>query len=85
MDIHTRQFDAANEAAVKGVVEEALDKYGRLDIMFANAAVVGTHKVFPEIEGTQFMQTLETNVLRSAPKNTDNIPRARLSLLSQSD
>lgn len=49
---------------MKAVVEEALEKYGRLDIMFANAAVVGAHKVFTEIEGEEFMRTMKTNVLR---------------------
>ncbi|KAI4134077.1 MAG: hypothetical protein LQ347_001828, partial [Umbilicaria vellea] len=39
VDIHTRQFDAGDEPAVKAVVDEALAKYGRLDIMFANAGI----------------------------------------------
>ena len=29
VDIHTRQFDASDEAAVKGVVDEAVETYGR--------------------------------------------------------
>ena len=31
--------------------------------MFANAGIVGTNKVFTEIEGEEFMKTLRTNVL----------------------
>ena len=48
---------------MKGVIDEALEKYGRLDIMFANAARIGTHRPFSEIEGDNFMRTLKTNVL----------------------
>ena len=64
VDIYTRQFDAADEAAMKAVVDEAVEKYGRLDVMFANAGVVGAHNIFTEIEGDEFMKTMRTNVLR---------------------
>lgn len=30
VDIHPRKFDAADEAGVKGVVDEAIAKYGRV-------------------------------------------------------
>ncbi|MCJ1245498.1 hypothetical protein MMC30_002702 [Trapelia coarctata] len=62
VDIHTRQFDASDEAAVKAVVGEVVEMYGRLDVMFANAAIVGAHKVFGEIEGEEFMRTMRVNV-----------------------
>ena len=64
VDVHARQFDAADEDAMKAVVDEALDKYGRLDIMFANAGVVGTNRIFTDISGEEFMKTMKTNVLR---------------------
>ena len=64
VDIHARQFDASDEGPLKAVVDEALDRYGRLDIMFANAGVVGAHKAFGEIGGEEFMKTMRTNVLR---------------------
>ncbi|MCJ1292300.1 hypothetical protein MMC34_003850 [Xylographa carneopallida] len=63
VDIHARQFDASDEGPLKAVVDEALDRYGRLDIMFANAGVVGAHKAFGEIGGEEFMKTMRTNVL----------------------
>ena len=63
VEVHVRQFDAADEAAMKGVVDEALEKYGRLDIMFANAAIIGTYRPFGEIDGDSFMRTLKMNVL----------------------
>ncbi|KAL9119972.1 MAG: hypothetical protein Q9187_003474 [Circinaria calcarea] len=63
VDIHARQFDAADEAAMEAVVDEALEKYGRLDIMFANAGVVGTNKLYKDIGAEEFMKTMRTNVL----------------------
>ena len=67
VDVHARQFDAADEVAMKAVIDEALTKYGRLDIMFANAGINGTHKHFGDIEGDSFMKTMRTNVLRYSP------------------
>lgn len=49
---------------MKAVVDEALEKYGRLDILFANAAIVGTNRLFWDIEAEDFIKTLRTNVLR---------------------
>ncbi|KAL8854377.1 MAG: hypothetical protein Q9221_000864 [Calogaya cf. arnoldii] len=63
VDIHARQFDASDEKAVKTVVDEALEKYGRLDILFANAAIVGTNQLFWDIEAEDFLKTLRTNVV----------------------
>ncbi|KAI9703848.1 MAG: hypothetical protein M1836_007620 [Candelina mexicana] len=63
VDIHARRFDAADEDAMKAVVDEAIEKYGQLDIFFANAGIVGTHKMFSDISGEEFMRTMRTNVL----------------------
>lgn len=49
---------------MKAVVDEALERYGRLDIMFANAGIVGTNLLFDDIEPEAFMKTMRTNVLR---------------------
>jgi hypothetical protein len=64
VEVHVRQFDAADETAVKAVVEDAVKQYGRLDIFFANAGIVGQPKIFTEITGDEFLQTLKTNVVR---------------------
>ncbi|KAK8107997.1 uncharacterized protein PG998_010010 [Apiospora kogelbergensis] len=61
VEVHTRRFDAADEAAVKGVVEEAMAKYGRLDVFFANAGTVGTPAHFKDVEKSEFMKVMETN------------------------
>ncbi|KAL8673176.1 MAG: hypothetical protein Q9168_002405 [Polycauliona sp. 1 TL-2023] len=63
VDIHRRQFDASDETAVKAVVDEALKKYGRLDILFANAAIVGTNQLFWDIKAEDFVKTMRTNIL----------------------
>ena len=63
VDVHVRTFDAGNEAAVKAVCEEAVATYGRLDIIFANAGILGTPKPFWEIESDDFMKTMKTNAL----------------------
>ncbi|MCJ1354896.1 MAG: hypothetical protein MMC33_004886 [Icmadophila ericetorum] len=63
VEVHTRQFDAADEEKVKAVVDEALEKYGRLDVMFANAGIVGTNVIFGDIDADKFMKTMKTNVL----------------------
>lgn len=63
VDIHIRQFDAADEKAVKAVVQEALDKYGRLDVFFANAGIAHGQVFWEETE-ENFMKMMRTNVLR---------------------
>jgi len=62
-DIHTRQFDAGDEPAVKKVVEEALQMYGRLDVFFANAGISGTPAIFTDIKSEDFMKMMRTNTL----------------------
>lgn len=64
VEVHTRRFDAADEAAVKAVVQDALQRYDRLDIFFANAGILGHVKNFTDIKAEEMMQTLRINVLR---------------------
>ncbi|KAH0602019.1 hypothetical protein MHUMG1_00898 [Metarhizium humberi] len=61
--IHIWQFDAADEAQVKAVVDDALDRYGRLDVFFANAGITGLNVVFTEFKDSDFMEVLKTNTL----------------------
>ncbi|KAL4918361.1 hypothetical protein BDW62DRAFT_67742 [Aspergillus aurantiobrunneus] len=63
IDIHTRAFDAANEEALKAVVEHALATYNRLDIFFANAGISGSNKLFSDVSGEQFAETLRINTV----------------------
>lgn len=64
VDIHTRQLDAGEESQVQKVVEEALDKYGRLDIFFANAGINISQSRVTEASADEFMQVMKTNALR---------------------
>ncbi|KAI5297204.1 hypothetical protein KEM56_004994, partial [Ascosphaera pollenicola] len=61
VDVHTCTFDAADEPFVKAVVDNALDKYGRLDVFFANAGIVGQVALFNDIDGDDFMDTMRVN------------------------
>lgn len=64
VDVHVRQFDAANEESVKDVVEHAVKTYGRLDIFFANAGIIGQALHFKDVEKSDFMKVMETNAAR---------------------
>ncbi|KAI9679498.1 MAG: hypothetical protein M1817_005520 [Caeruleum heppii] len=63
VEVHVRQLNAADEPSMKGLVDEALRKYDRLDIFFANAGIVGQNNIFTEVAGDDVMHTLKTNVL----------------------
>lgn len=62
VEVHVRKFDAADEESVKNVVQEALDKHGRLDIMFANAGI-SSMKLFYDASGEEFMKMMRVNTL----------------------
>ncbi|KAK0639053.1 hypothetical protein B0T16DRAFT_337245 [Cercophora newfieldiana] len=63
VEIHTRQIDAGEESAVREVVDDALSRYGRLDVFFANAGVTGPFSVFTEVEAGDFMEVMRVNSL----------------------
>lgn len=63
VDVHVRSFDAADEKALIAIIDEAIAQYGRLDIFFANAGIVGQPKVFTEVGGDDFMKTMRVNTL----------------------
>ena len=49
---------------MKAVVDDAVKAYGRLDVFFANAGIVGQPKIFTDIKADEFLHTLKTNVVR---------------------
>ena len=63
VEIHTRQVDAGDEQSVKNMVQEALDKYGRLDVMYANAGIGITFDRFMDASAEDFMKVQRTNAL----------------------
>lgn len=64
VEVHVRQVDAGEETDVQGVVDDALAKYGRLDIFFANAGISVTMAKVLDAEVEDFMQVMKTNALR---------------------
>ncbi|KAI6081512.1 NAD(P)-binding protein [Hypoxylon rubiginosum] len=62
VDVHVHKFDAADEKAVKAVVDHAINTYGRLDVFFANAGIVGKYAMFADFEKDEFMKVFDTNV-----------------------
>lgn len=61
--IHAVKVDVGEEEQVKAVVDDALATYGRLDIMFANAGIVGVPNTFEHISPEAFMRTMRVNAL----------------------
>ncbi|RMZ90378.1 hypothetical protein DV736_g2414, partial [Chaetothyriales sp. CBS 134916] len=61
--VEVRQVDVGEEEQVKAVCEDAVKRYGRLDIMFANAGVVGTPTTFEHITAEDWNRTLRVNAL----------------------
>lgn len=64
VEVLTREFDAADEAEVKSVVNDAVQRFGRLDVFFANAGVTGKNVAFTDFDEASFMSTMKTNTLR---------------------
>ncbi len=60
--IHIHQFDATSESQVKAVCEDAVKRYGRLDIMYANAGI-SSMKLFSNLSAEDFMFMMKGNVL----------------------
>ncbi|KAH7153186.1 hypothetical protein EDB81DRAFT_448781 [Dactylonectria macrodidyma] len=63
VEVHTRRFDAADEPRVKEAVDDAISRYGRLDVFFANAGVVGKSVLFSDFSPDEFMSIMKTNTL----------------------
>lgn len=63
VDVHARKFDAASEASVKDVVDDAMANYERLDVFFANAGMAGMPLLFMDLTTEDFMKTMTTNAL----------------------
>jgi NAD(P)-dependent dehydrogenase (short-subunit alcohol dehydrogenase family) len=55
--------DASSDEDVKGVINDALVKYGRLDVFFANAGVGGLHPMTTETKDA-FLDMMRINTWR---------------------
>lgn len=54
--------NVSDPARVKAAVEQAVGKWGRLDIIFANAGINGTVTPIEEMEAADWDETLNTNL-----------------------
>lgn len=63
VEVYARKVDAGEEADVEKIVNEALEKYGRLDIFFANAGISGMSARILDASGEDFMKVMRTNAL----------------------
>lgn len=57
-----REFDAADEEALKKCIAHAVETYGRLDVFFANAGIV-TMNLVSNADAEDFMNTMRVNAL----------------------
>ena len=55
--------DAGSEADVEAAVAKAIAEYGRLDICFANAGIIGGYKPFLEETVEQWQEVLRINLI----------------------
>jgi len=62
-EIQCAKVDVGDEAQVKDVVDRCMSRYGRLDIMFANAGVSGVPNTYEHITSDAFMNTMRVNAL----------------------
>lgn len=59
----TMVADSADEAAMAGVIAATLERFGRLDIMVANAGIEGVLKPVDQLSVGEFEQVLRVNVI----------------------
>ena len=57
-----RRLDATEEGQVEAVCKHALENYGKIDVMFANAGIVGSMG-FRDLEAEDFMRVVKGNLL----------------------
>jgi NAD(P)-dependent dehydrogenase (short-subunit alcohol dehydrogenase family) len=55
-------LDATSESGIKAICEDAISRYGRLDVMVANAGVAAA-KHFKDTSAEEFMENVKVNLL----------------------
>lgn len=60
--VDTLECDAADEEAIQGICEKAISEEGRLDVFFANAAVVGNPMPIGAVDPEDLSETFRVNV-----------------------
>lgn len=54
--------DVSNETTLNAIVDEAMDKYGKIDIWINNAGIPQAHKYFHELESSEIKNLVDVNV-----------------------
>ncbi|KAI8991142.1 hypothetical protein BDF20DRAFT_842943 [Mycotypha africana] len=62
VDCIARAVDAASTDAVRGIIDEAMSTYGRLDVFFANAGIATASRLQDE-DAESFMNVMRVNTL----------------------
>jgi 3-oxoacyl-[acyl-carrier protein] reductase len=65
-DVIARVCDVADGAAVVGLVAEAMDTFGRVDVAVANAAVLGPVGALLDVDMKRWRHALDVNVVGTA-------------------
>lgn len=63
VDCIPKRVDAADDDDIQGVIADALEKYGRLDVFFANAGIAGPHPMATETKDA-FLEMIRINSWR---------------------
>ncbi|QKS69707.1 SDR family oxidoreductase [Paenalkalicoccus suaedae] len=61
-DVISAEVDTTDEQQVKDAFKRTVDKFGRVDIVFANAGVNGTVAPIEDIETSEWNKTIEINL-----------------------
>ncbi|MEM8606048.1 MAG: SDR family NAD(P)-dependent oxidoreductase [Myxococcota bacterium] len=59
----TVEASAADEAAMREVIDACVTEHGGLDVMFANAGIIGQLVRFPEVTVDDFRRVLDVNLI----------------------
>lgn len=68
-----RKVDAASDEDVRGVIDEAIKTFGRLDVFFANAGVASGDHIKDET-AESFMRMMKINALRFVNRHMTTNP-----------
>mmetsp|Transcript_14858 Transcript_14858/g.37554 ORF Transcript_14858/g.37554 Transcript_14858/m.37554 type:complete len:289 (+) Transcript_14858:2-868(+) len=58
-----KRADVSSVSDVKGLVEECVSKFGKIDVFFANAGILNKRVPIPDEDEEEFMRTMSVNVL----------------------
>ena len=62
VSVSSCQTDIGNEDEVKSIVQQTITKFGKIDILVNNAAVIGPMGEISQIDGQEFFNTLKNNI-----------------------